>query len=109
MRYLVTLEFIDPGSLIPPQQFAQVVENVVVPSLETIAKLEAEKKILAAGVLAGARAGVLIVEAASHEELTELLLSLPFWGLCKWDVTPLTSFKHRAETERQLAERLKAG
>lgn len=81
MRYLVTAEFIDPGSLIPPQQFGHVVEDAVVPSLETIAKLEEEKKILAAGVLAGARAGVMIVEAASNEELNELLQSLPFWGL----------------------------
>lgn len=108
MRYLVSAEFIDLTSLVPPQQFAQFVETVIVPSLEAIAKLEAQKKILAAGVFTAARAGVLILDAASHEEVNQLLQSLPFWGVHKWDVRPLTSFSYRAEQERQLASRLKA-
>lgn len=108
MRYLVTGEFIDPGVLLPPEQFVQVVERVVVPSLEAIAKLEAEKKVLAAGVFAGARAGALIVEAESHTALNQLLQGLPFWGLLKWTVTPLQTFGERAVAERAAIERWKA-
>jgi len=107
MLYLVTMETIETG-LLPPQQMVQLVEQLVIPSLEALAKLEAEKKILAGGAFAGARSGVIIIEAASNEELGRLLKGLPFWGLMKIDVTPLQSFEDLAGQNRQLLERLKA-
>lgn len=48
--------------LLPPQQMAQLLEQVITPSVEAVVKLEAEKKILAGGVVVGDRGGVLIVE-----------------------------------------------
>ncbi len=110
MRYFVKGEFIEPGALLPQEQFVQMLENIIIPSLEAVAKLESENKILAAGLLTGARAGVFILEAQSNEEVTELLQNLPFWGLLKWKVVPLDSFENRANQERQnLVERLKSG
>ena len=44
MRYLVTAEYVDPGPLLPPQQLAQLIEQLVIPSFEALAKLEDEKK-----------------------------------------------------------------
>ncbi len=108
MRYLVTGEFIDPGPLLPPKEFIGIVENLVVPSLKAMADLEKKRKILAGGICAGRRAGVAIIEAKTHEELSEILRDLPFWGLIKWEVTPLESYSHRARKDRERVRALKA-
>ena len=109
MRYLVTMEPVEEA--IPrgaPQEFVRYGEQVVLLTEEACAKLEVEKKILAGGVVAGARDAAFIVEAASNEELSRLLMSLPWWGFMKVDVTPLESFEERAAQVRQMVERLKA-
>jgi len=107
MRYFVKAEYIDPGALLQPQRFVQLYETTILPSLEAIAKMEADKEILFAGVFTGDRAGVFIVEAESNEEVSRLLIRLPFWGLVKWEVKPLDNFEIRAQQERQAVERLK--
>ena len=100
MRYFVKGEFIEPGVLLPQEQFVQMLENVIIPSLDAVSKLEKDNKIIAAGLLTGARAGVFILEAESNEEVTQLLQNLPFWPLLKWKVLPLDSFEDRANRER---------
>ena len=108
MRYLVTMKTIDTAMPPSPDQIIQFMENKVIPHHEALTKLEAEKKILAGGICAGQRAGVAIVEAASNEELSQMLHSLPFWGLVKVSVTPLVSFQDQAAAARKDLERLKA-
>ncbi len=108
MRYLVTAEFVDPGPLLPPQQLGQLMEQLVLPSFEALAKLEEQKKVLGGGIYAGGRAGAFILDVASHDEANRLLMSLPFWGVVKWTLTPLQGFRERAVDERQAMERLKA-
>ena len=108
MRYLVLAEYVDPGPLLPPQQLAQLIEQLVLPSFDALTKLETEKKILGGGIYAGGRAGAFIVDVASNDELNRLLQGLPFWGIIKWTVTPLQGFRERAADERQAMERLKA-
>jgi len=90
-----------------PQQLAQYLEQIIIPSHEVLAKLEAEKKVLAGGTLAGARGVAFIMEVASNEELSRLLQTLPWWGWMKVDVTPLDSFEQRAAQVRQMLKRLK--
>jgi hypothetical protein len=107
MRYFVTGEYVEPGPLLPPEQLGQMLEQVVIPSLENMAALEKEKRIVAGGILSAARAGVLILEASSHEEVSKILMSLPFWGLLKWQVTPIESFEFRAKLEREGLARMK--
>lgn len=107
MRYLVTMESLETG-LLPPQQNAQIIEQLIIPGIEAVVKLEKERKILAGGVSVGTRSGVVIIEAASNEELGQLLLSLPFWGIMKVEVTPLESFESRIELTRKMVEQLKA-
>lgn len=106
MRYMVRGEFIDAGPLMPPKQVGDMVSNVVIPSLKAIARMEDEGRILASGVFTGQRAGVFILEADSNEKVSELLMSLPFWGLLKWEVSPLESFSYRAEQEGRITEQL---
>ena len=72
-------------------------------SLPTLAGLT----ILAGGLPVGDRAFVFIIEAASNEELDQLLRSIPAWGVLKWKVTPLQSFSGRAAQEREVVKQLK--
>lgn len=106
--YLVVGEYVEPGPLLPPQQLVQLVENVVIPSFEAMAKLEDQKKILAGGVAAGTRTGAFILDAASNNEVNRVLQSLPFWGILRWTVTPMIGFRERAVDEVKSIEPLKA-
>jgi muconolactone delta-isomerase len=104
MLYLVRGEMIE-GS-VTPEAFPQVWESVIRPSLESIAKMVDEKKL--GGTLVGQRAGVWIMDARSNEEVDQMLGSLPFWGLLRWNVTPLQSFRSAIERDRKTVEAMKA-
>jgi len=69
-------------------------------------KLEKEGKILAGGLPVGDRAFVFIVEAASNQQLDELLRSIAAWGVLKWQVTALQFFAGRAAQERIIVKQL---
>ncbi len=105
--YMVSGEFIDPGPMLQPQQLAPMLEKMILPSLEIIAKWEEEGKILGGGLPMGDRAGVFIIKAGSNTEVDNLLQSLPFWGLLKWKVTPLVSYKERVIQTRKNLDELK--
>ena len=100
MKYLVQGEYVEPGPLMPQEQVMKMIEGVVIPSLDMLARWEEEGKITG-GLAVGARRGVFVMEASSHEEVDKMLQSLPFWGLLKWEVTALHSFKGRANQERE--------
>lgn len=106
--YLVIGEYLDPGALVPPQGVVQIVEQVVLPSFEALAKLQKQKKIVAGGIHAGDRKGAFILDVADNDEANRVLMSLPFWGLVKWTLTPLQSFRERATDEAKLIAQLKA-
>src|SRR3712207_1806049 len=108
MQYLVTMEYVDPGPVLPPQQFAQIIEHYVLPGFEALEKLQAEKKVVAGGVRAGARALTFILDVADNDELDRLLETNPFWGIVKTEVTPLQEFGKRGAQDRRLLEYLKA-
>jgi hypothetical protein len=108
MRYLAIAEYTEPGPLLPPQQVAQLVEQLVIPSFEALAKLEDQKKVLGGGVNVGGRAGAFILDVASDDEANRILQSLPFWGVVKWTLTPLQGFRQRAADERTMLQQLKA-
>ena len=60
MRYFVKAEYIELGAAFPPKDFVPMVENLVISSFEAMDKLESEGKILASGIVSGARAGILL-------------------------------------------------
>ena len=80
MRFLVIGEETGTAPTMPPQQVAQMLDTVIAPSLEMLAKWEREGRING-GSFAGRRGGCMIIDAPSHEELADLLMTLPFWGL----------------------------
>ena len=106
MQYLVTMEFVDPGPLLAPQQYLGMMRAVVLPGHEALSKLKTEGKILAGGFPVGERAIALVVEADSPKELDSILLGIPFWGITKTKVTPLQDFEGRRELDEQGAERM---
>src|SRR3989304_6548807 len=92
-----------------PEEAVQVLEKIVLPSFDALLKLETEKKILAGGLPVGDRAFVFIVEASSHEEVDQLLRTIPMWGALNWEVTALQTFRGRASLERDMVEQIKKG
>ncbi len=107
MRYLVTLDYVDPGPVLPPQQVVGLVRTAILPTQEALANLESEGRIRG-GVVAGARAGAFILDADSHDEANQILQGLPAWGFLKVELTPLLSFETRSEHDRQAVERIEA-
>lgn len=105
MLYLVSAELIENS--ITPEAFPQVFERVIRPSLESLAKMVDEKKVTG-GVLAGQRAGTFTIEAQSNEEVDRILAGLPFWGLLRWSVTPVVSFRTAIERDQRTADAMKA-
>jgi len=105
MLYLVKFEATEAGTPTTREQAIELLDKLVVPSLEKLAK---EGRIRAGGLLVGARAGVFVVAAKSHDEVTEFVRALPAWGFWNWKVTPLESFAHRAELEKKIVQELRA-
>ena len=106
MRFLVTIDGSEIGVGMSPERLAQVVEQMVVPSIEQLAQWEQEGKVYGGGYTA-ARAGVFIMEADSSEEVDQLLTSLPYWGLVKVDVKPLISTNAMLERAQAMSQRLR--
>ena len=103
MQYLVEAENID--GLIPMKDVPDYINHIVIPSYEQLIKWESENKIKG-GLLTGQRAGAFVMEAASNDELGKMLKSIPFWGMVKWKITPLLSFKSASEQDGQIAKML---
>ncbi len=103
MQYLVEAENID--GLIPMKDVPDYINHIVIPSYQELIRLESENKIKG-GLLAGQRAGAFVVEASSNEELGKMLKSIPFWGMVKWNITPLQSFKSALEQDGHIAKML---
>ena len=98
MQFLVTGEWVEVGALLPAQM-VPIMDGLVLPSLETFVQWEREgahprrhprrparRRFRARG---GLRRGG-----------GDLLSSLPFWGLVKWDVTALQSFASAVARDR---------
>jgi muconolactone delta-isomerase len=107
MKYLV--QAADGPSFTSAEEMIPILENIVLPGLDAVTDLEAKKTILAGGLPVGERALVFIIEAPSNEELDVMLQKIPLWGLLTWKVTPLQSFKARADHERAFVGIAKKG
>ena len=105
MKYLV--HACEGPSFTSVEEMIPVLENTVLPGLDALARMEAKKTILAGGLPVGERALVFIIDAPSNEELDATLQKIPLWGLLAWEVTPLQSFKSRADQERAFVTKVK--
>lgn len=105
LLYVVEFKANEAGTPMTREQAIELLEGLIVPSLDALAK---NGKIRAGGVLVGARSGVFIVGAKSHDEVTELVRSLPAWGVWEWEIMPLESFAHRSALETTVIQGLRA-
>ena len=105
MKFLVTGAWVELGALLTPEQVIPLLEQAVVPSLELLAQWEEQGKI-GGGVFPGERETAFVLEAASSEEVGQLLSSLPFWPMMKWHVRPLQSIRSGVERERAVLQQL---
>ncbi len=104
MKFLIIGKGIDYGGPIDPASFLMFSEKIVLPSIEMLKEWEAKQKVVG-GLFAAQRAGVIIIEAASAEELSAMLQSLPFWPQNSWEVIPLQSFESGVEdVKKQIAK-----
>ena len=106
MQYLVRMDFVDPGPMLPIDQYAGMMRRAVLPGHEALQALKSEGKILAGGFPVGERAIAFIVESDSPKDLDELLEFVPFWGIVKTQVTPLQAFDDRHDQDRQATEQM---
>ena len=100
MKFLIIgqgLDYLDP---IDPASYIVFAEKIILPAVENVKEWE-EKKSIVGGFFAGQRGGVMIVEAASGEELSGLIQRLPFWSENTLEIIPLQSFQSGAENVRQ--------
>ena len=107
MLFHVHMEWISNPSLITitPEQGKYFLENIVIPSLEMLAK---DKRITGGGAFAGSRSVVFIVEENSADDLNEHLQVLPVWAFMHKTITPLQSFGTRAQHDRKLGSQIVA-
>jgi muconolactone delta-isomerase len=63
--------------------------GMVASTWQAIKQLENNGKVLAGGAMIGQRAGCVIVDVDSNEELSDLLTRLPVAGYMEWEVVPL--------------------
>src|SRR6266849_7903582 len=89
-KYLVTASE-GPG-FSTPEEALKVLEKGILPTFDSLLKLEAEKRIVAGGLPVGERKFIFILEASSNEEVEQILRDIAVWGVLKWQVIPLQSF-----------------
>jgi hypothetical protein len=106
MRYLVHIESIDSGENMAPRQVAALLEDIVIPTMKVLVEWEKMGK-ATGGILSGRRGAAFVIDAASNEELSDLLRGLPVWGFSEVEITPLDSAEHRIEAETATAQILK--
>jgi hypothetical protein len=107
-QFLVTGHYTEPGPLFSPEAAAQMIEDMIIPSLRMLVEWESDGTSGGGGAFTGERAGSFILNAPSSEEAGFLISSLPFWPLLKWEVKPLQSFASAAEQERRVVEQIRA-
>jgi muconolactone delta-isomerase len=71
-----------------------------------IKQLENNGKVVAGGALVGQRAGVVIVDVESNEELADLLNRLPLSAYLEWEVVPMIPADRALESAKWALQQL---
>ena len=95
-QYLVTMDLPEDapdGSLPSIEGLLGTIRETVLPSLEALAALKAQGRVLAGGYPSGRRSIMLIVEADSEEGVLRMLERVPCWDASATDVARLHAFE----------------
>ncbi len=108
MLYIVRTDNFAFDPTIPPQQAAGLIENMVIPTAERLIQLKSEGKVLVAGTPPGHKSVYFVADAASHDEISQLVDSLPLWPIHQWEITPLVDIEDHLGIIRELLAHLKS-
>jgi muconolactone delta-isomerase len=73
---------------------------------QVIRQLEGSGKVLAGGAFIGQRAGRVILDVESNEELADLLNRLPLSAYLDWEVVPLITAERALESAKWALQQL---
>jgi len=80
--------------------------GMVASTWQAIKQLENNGKVLAGGAMIGQRAGCVIVDVDSNEELSELLVHLPVASYMNWEIVPLIPADKALESAKWALQQL---
>lgn len=107
MLYLIKMKGIENMLAGPPQELVPALENMILPTLKTLAGLEKEKK-LTGGALSGRREIVFVMDFASNDEAGKWVMSLPWWPVHDCEVIALQPIQSHVPFVEQTLKQLKA-
>ncbi len=107
MVYMVILKLDEESYGSSGKESQAMVSEAVIPSLKKLRKLEKEGKVKG-GFFNGQRAGALMIDATSDEDLDKILSDLPIWGVFDFEVVKLESFQEAQERDEKIVKNLKA-
>jgi len=100
------LFFIKASLSEPPPMPREQYLGTVASTWQVIKQLESNGKVISGGAFVGQRAGVVIVDVESHEELADLLNRLPLSAYLQWEVVPLISAERALESAKWALQQL---
>lgn len=86
----------------PREQFLGMMAS----TWQVIKQLESSGKVITGGAFIGQRAGCVIVDVESNEELADLLNRLPLSAYLDWEVVPLISADRALESAKWALQQL---
>jgi len=98
-KYFVTMDIEQADPLLPVDRLVSVIREAILPSVEALASLTAQGKVVTGGYPIGDRFMVFVVEADSEEEVHEVLESLPLSGVVRTSVRRLAMFDELRDSE----------
>ena len=97
--YLVKMNLTRTDPLLPVDQLTELIRGAILPSVESLTKLQAQGKLIYGGYPIGRPAIVLLVEAPSEKELYEILEGLPLWEQVEVEVTRMWDYEELEELD----------
>lgn len=86
----------------PREQFLGMMAS----TWQVIKQLEGSGKVIAGGAFIGQRAGCVILDVESNEELADLLNRLPLSAYLDWEVVPLISAERALDSAKWALQQL---
>lgn len=80
--------------------------GMVAATWEMIKQLESNGKVIAGGALIGRRAGVVIADVDSNEELFDILNRLPLSAYLEWEVVPMIAADRALDSAKWALQQL---
>jgi muconolactone delta-isomerase len=101
MLFFIKAELREPPPL-PREQYLGMVAS----TWELIKQLESNGKVISGGAFVGQRAGCVIVDVDSNEELSDILNRVPLSAYIDWEVVPLIAADRALESAKWALQQL---